>query len=197
VNAFVARLWNGNCSVHPLVGSRKKKGGCMSNPANTRDAIAMLESDHRKVEALFREFDESGDDDRREEIAARIADELEVHADLEEKIFYPALVAAFGDKGDRLVLEAVLEHGALKLLLGQLRELGAGDELFDPTMKVLKEYVQHHVREEEQEMMPKARNTDIDLDALGDEIAARKAKLLGGRGANARKGDNGVRQQSR
>jgi hemerythrin superfamily protein len=145
---------------------------------STAHPVAMLKADHRKVEALFRELDEAKGD-RKADIAETIARELTVHATLEEQLFYPAVAAVADDELRDLVLEAVLEHGSLKMLLGNLEDLDEDDDLFDPTLKVLKEYVQHHVREEEQEMMPKAERAGVDWEALGEEMASLKAALQG------------------
>jgi hemerythrin-like domain-containing protein len=144
------------------------------------DAISMLKSDHRKVEALFREIEDSDDDDVLEELAQELVESLTVHATLEERIFYPAVRAALPDEND-LIMEAVLEHGSLKMLISSLVGMNAGDALFRPSLKVLKEYVQHHVKEEENEMMPKAQRSGIDLDAVGAEMSELRRQLVGER----------------
>ena len=141
------------------------------------DAISMLKSDHRKVEALFREIEDAEDEDVLEDLAQELVQALSVHAELEEKIFYPAVRAALPDEKD-LVMEAVLEHGSLKMLIAGLEDMNAGDELFRPSLKVLKEYVQHHVKEEENEMMPKAQRSGIDLDAVGAEMSELRQELV-------------------
>jgi hemerythrin superfamily protein len=140
------------------------------------DAITMLKSDHRKVEALFREIEDADDDDLLEDLAQELVQALSVHAELEERIFYPAVRAALPDEND-LIMEAVLEHGSLKMLIANLEQ--PGDELFRPSLKVLKEYVQHHVREEENEMIPKAQRSGLDFDALGEEMSELRRELLG------------------
>lgn len=142
------------------------------------NAISMLKADHRRVESLFKQFDGAEDDATQERLAREIVQELTVHAELEEQVFYPAVQAAAPDEID-LIMEAVLEHGSLKMLIGQLEEIGPGDPLFKPSVKVLKEYVQHHVKEEENEMMPKASRAGVDLEAIGEEMAKLKQKLLG------------------
>ena len=151
-------------------------------PLVVEDAVTMLKSDHRKVEALFREIEDADDDDVLEDLAQELVQALTVHAELEERVFYPAVRAALPDEND-LIMEAVLEHGSLKMLIGNLEDMGAGDPLFRPSLKVLKEYVQHHVREEENEMMPKAQRSGIDLDAVGEEMSELRQELLG-EGAN-------------
>lgn len=142
------------------------------------NAIAMLKADHRKVESLFKEFEGAEDDATQERLAGEIVRELTVHAELEERVFYPAMQAAAPEERD-LVMEAVLEHGSLKMLIGQIEDTGPGNPLFKPAVKVLKEYVQHHVKEEENEMMPKASRAGVDLEAVGQEMAELKQELLG------------------
>ena len=150
-----------------------------SNPLTYENAIAMLKADHRKVESLFKEFEGAEDAATQERVAREITQELTVHAELEEQVFYPAVQAALGQEDSELIMEAVLEHGSLKMMIGQLEETGPGDELFKPAVKVLKEYVQHHVKEEENQLMPKASRAGVDLDALAEEMAALKQELLG------------------
>lgn len=150
------------------------------------DAISMLKADHRKVEALFREFESTDDEEQLETLADEIVQELKVHAELEERIFYPAVRAAFGEKDSELVMEAVLEHGSMKMLIRNIEEASSGDELFKPSVKVLKEYVQHHVKEEENEMFPKASRADLDLEALGAEMAELKESMTAGTDGIAR-----------
>ena len=141
------------------------------------DAISMLKSDHRKVDALFREIEDAEDDDVLEDLAQELVEALSVHAELEERIFYPAVRAALPGEND-LIMEAVLEHGSLKMLVAGLGDMRSGDDLFRPSLKVLKEYVQHHVKEEENEMMPRAQRSGIDLDAVGAEMSELRQELL-------------------
>jgi hemerythrin superfamily protein len=151
-----------------------------TDPSMTyENAIAMLKADHRKVESLFKEFEGADDAATQERLAREIVQELAVHAELEEQVFYPAVQAALGEEASDLVMEAVIEHGSLKMLIGQIEDTEPGDELFKPSVKVLKEYVQHHVKEEENQMMPKASRAGVDLEALGEEMAALKLQLLG------------------
>jgi hypothetical protein len=142
------------------------------------DAISQLKADHRRVEALFRQFESARDEATQQQLAEEICRELTIHATLEEEIFYPSVRAALPDEGD-LVFEAVLEHGSLKMLIGNLEGLEPGDELFKPSLSVMKEYVEHHVKEEETEMFPKFERAGMDLEAIGEEMQERREQLLG------------------
>jgi len=142
------------------------------------NAISMLKADHRKVESLFKEFDGANDEATQQRVAREIVQELTVHAELEEQVFYPAMQAKLPEE-NALLMEAVLEHGSLKMMISQIEETGPGDALFKPAVKVLKEYVQHHVKEEENELMPKASRAGVDLEAVGQEMAELKQELLG------------------
>jgi hemerythrin superfamily protein len=142
------------------------------------DAIDLLKRDHREVESLFAEFAKAADDSQRIELAQRICSELSIHARVEEELFYPAARDALGHDEASLVYEANVEHAGLKQLIGEIDGSSVDNEMFAARMQVLKEYVQHHVREEEMRLMPSLRRTVINLDALGDSIAQRKQDLL-------------------
>ena len=143
-------------------------------------AIDLLKKDHEDVEQLFDQFEDAKEDDNdemRAALASSICSALTVHAQIEEELFYPAMrkVAELGD----LIDEAAVEHQSLKDLIAQVEGMRPGDDLFDAKVKVLSEYVKHHVKEEEGEIFPEAKDSDIDLDALGRKLAARKAELAG------------------
>ena len=142
------------------------------------DAIDLLKRDHREVENLFREFARADDDSTRIELAQRICSDLSIHARVEEELFYPAARDALGHDNASLVYEANVEHAGLKQLIGEIDGSSVDNEMFSARMQVLKEYVQHHVREEEMQLMPAVRRTVINLNALGDSIARRKQDLL-------------------
>ena len=152
-------------------------------PARTvrKDATQILTADHQKVSKIFAEFEKIKDkDSARKQVLVKMAcDELTVHAQVEEEIFYPALYEAFKDKDDALVDEAEVEHGTIKQLIATLQASDPGDRLYDANMIVLSEYVKHHVKEEQDEIFPKARKAkSLDLKQMGDEITARKAQLM-------------------
>jgi hypothetical protein len=141
------------------------------------DAIALLKADHRKVEALFKEFENAKGDGRKEKLARRICLELSVHTAIEEEIFYPACQ---GTVEEELLKESYVEHDAAKLLMAEI-EAGSGesDEYFDVKVKVLSEEIEHHVEEEEKPggVFAQARKGKLDLDGLGEQLAARKKEL--------------------
>lgn len=141
------------------------------------NAIALLKSDHRTVEDLFEEYEHARRSDRKEAIVKQICEELTVHAQLEEQAFYPAAQKALGSEDRDMVDEARVEHASLKWLIEQLQSEEAGSELHAAKVTVLKEYVEHHVKEEEKEMFPKLRKTDLDLDELGQVLMETKEQL--------------------
>jgi len=148
--------------------------------AKQQDAIALLMADHDEVEALFKQFQKMKNDGaQKADIVEQICEALTVHAEIEEELFYPAARDALAEKnGEDLIDEAEVEHGSIKSLVEQLRESNPEDELFDAKVKVLCEYVNHHVKEEEGEMFPKIKKTDLDLMELGAELMERKQELM-------------------
>ena len=144
--------------------------------AKTKDAIALLKEDHRTVEKLFKEFEDAKGAGRKEKLARQICLELTVHTKIEEEIFYPA---CDGKIEEDLLKEAYVEHDAAKLLMAEIENgSGKSDEYFDTKVKVLSEEIEHHVEEEEDELFPQVRKADIDLDALGEQLLARKQELM-------------------
>lgn len=158
-----------------------------------KDACALLDADHRAVKKLFNAYDElAGSKARtsvakRTDIAREICTELSVHAQIEEEIFYPQLRAAI--KETDLLAEAEVEHASAKDLIAQIEaglDAGTIDEEFDAKVKVLGEYIDHHVKEERNEIFPKARaSRKLDLVAMRDELEARKGELMEQQGALA------------
>lgn len=146
--------------------------------AEPKDAIALLKADHANVKALFEQYEALGDraTTSKKKIATQICLELTKHATAEEEIFYPAVRGAESDNED-IVDEATVEHASAKELIAQILSMEPGDDLYDAKVKVLSEQINHHVKEEETEMFPKARDSDLDLVALGEAIAARKAEI--------------------
>ncbi|HET6748099.1 MAG TPA: hemerythrin domain-containing protein [Actinomycetes bacterium] len=149
-----------------------------------QDAVELIKSDHRKVERLFREFEEAGDRayKTKQELVGQIVEELEVHAAIEEEIYYPAVEAKARKDGKELIAEAVEEHHVVKVLLGELGSMSSEDEAFDAKVTVLTENVRHHVEEEESELLPQSEKilgTD-ELTRLGEQMAARKRQLGAG-----------------
>jgi hemerythrin superfamily protein len=145
------------------------------------NAVKLLKADHKEVAALFKKF-ETSDDPEKGEIAEQICQMLAVHAQIEEEIFYPAARAGLEEDDADLVDEATVEHASMKDLVSQIESADPADDLFDAKVKVLGEYVTHHVKEEEGELFPKVEKTDLDLEELGTELAERKAELMSASG---------------
>ncbi len=150
----------------------------MPKQAEGQDAIALLTEDHENVKAMFEQYEGLGDRAMasKKKLATQICTELTKHATAEEEIFYPAVRAAGKDKED-LVDEATVEHASAKDLIAQIMSMEASEDLFDAKVKVLSELIEHHVKEEEEEMFPKARAAKLDLETLGQQIAQRKAEI--------------------
>jgi hemerythrin superfamily protein len=142
------------------------------------DAISLLTQDHANVKAMFEQYEELGERAHasKKKLAQKICLELTKHATAEEEIFYPAVRAASGENED-LVDEATVEHASAKDLIAQIESMEPTEELYDAKVKVLSELIEHHVKEEEGEMFPKARKAKLDLAALGEAIEARKAEI--------------------
>jgi hemerythrin superfamily protein len=163
--------------------ARPKKGAPASRKAavgtkRPADAIKILKDDHREVRKMFDAFDKTDDDAKKQELADQICKALTVHAQIEEEIFYPAAYQALDEDGDDMVDEAQIEHASAKDLIAQIRAGKVGEPLFDAKVTVLGEYVRHHVEEEESELFPECRASDMDLKALGAALAARKDELM-------------------
>jgi hemerythrin-like domain-containing protein len=144
------------------------------------DAITLLKQDHRKVEDLFKQFEGLGEraHKSRANIVKQVILELKVHTQIEEEIFYPAFKKEAEEKD--LVLEAIEEHNVAKFVIRSLLEIDETDETFDAKVTVLSELIDHHVKEEEKEMFPQAKQLfDKDrLTELGDKMLALKERLM-------------------
>ncbi|GAB3763042.1 hemerythrin domain-containing protein [Ramlibacter monticola] len=156
----------------------------MPNTRGEKDACDLLDADHRAVKKMFKEYEEltgsraRGAAQKKMDLARQICHELSVHAQIEEELFYPALRAAL--KETDLLAEAEVEHQSAKDLIAQIEGMAEADEMFDAKVTVLGEYIDHHVKEERNEMFPKARAArKLDLVALRDELATRKEELMG------------------
>jgi len=144
------------------------------------DAISMLKADHDKVKKMFKDFErmhEAEEDQEAEQLAKQICNELTLHAQVEEELFYPAVREAISD--DDLMDEADIEHASAKELVAQLEELEPGDDHYDARVTVLSEYIEHHTKEEEGQMFVQARKADVNTVELGKRIAERKEELRG------------------
>ena len=151
-----------------------RKSSASANP----NAIQILVADHQKLDKMFAEFEKTKDkmdDEEKQSLVKRACDELTIHAQVEEEIFYPALREALDD--GELIDEAEVEHSSVKHLIEELESMQPDDELYDAKFTVMGEYVKHHVKEEQGEIFPKAKKSKMDLAQLGQEIAQRKSQL--------------------
>ena len=155
----------------------KAKRKVSSGGDHAQDAIALLKADHRQVEEWFGQFEKARDADRKQKLATQICNALKVHTTIEEEIFYPAFLEAVDDSD--LHHEAIVEHNGAKKLIAEIEASSPDDDYFDAKVTVLSEMIKHHVKEEEQRdgMFAKARASDMDLQALGEQMATRKAEL--------------------
>lgn len=146
--------------------------------AERPDAIALLKADHRKVEDLFAKFEAAAGDGKKKALAEQICLELTIHAKIEEDVFYPACEGAVEED---LLQEAYVEHDGAKVLIAEIEAGGPDDAFYDAKVKVLSEQIAHHVEEEEKRvdgMFSQAREAGLDMDALGERMAAEKQQLM-------------------
>jgi len=145
-----------------------------------QDAIVLLKADHAAVKKLFAKEGKltKQDGQKKQDIFNHIKGALEVHATIEEEIFYPAFLEATQDKD--MHHEAVVEHDGAKKLIAEIQSMSASDDYFDAKVTVLSEMIKHHVKEEEQPggMFAEAKKSDMDLHALGAQLRDRKKELL-------------------
>ena len=155
-----------------------------------KDACDLLDADHKAVKKMFKEYEELAGSRARnatqmkKELATQICQELTVHAQIEEEIFYPALREVLKDTD--LLDEAAVEHQSAKDLIAQIQAAGDPDDMFDAKVKVLGEYIDHHVKEERGEIFPKARSArKLDLMGMREQLETRKEELMSEMGAMA------------
>ena len=140
------------------------------------EAIAFLMKQHREVEGYFDRYEHAENDQEKTELVQKICLALAVHAKIEEELLYPTAEEKIEEPD--LVDEAYVEHATAKDLIAQLETMKVGDPFYDAKVKVLGEYITHHVKEEETELFPQCRRADIDLVAIGDKLEARSAQLM-------------------
>ena len=149
----------------------------MASETTPKNGLQLLAQDHREVEELFEKFEKASGASAKQEIVRQICTELKIHAMIEEEIYYPAVRGKVdGDDLD----EAYVEHDSAKLLINELEAAEPDEEFYDAKVLVLKELIEHHVKEEEKQndnLFQQTRAADIDLEALGQQLAARKAEL--------------------
>ncbi len=163
-----------------MATAKKKTTTTRRGTPAAQEATALLRADHKKVSALFADYEKTRSVPKKKALVAQICTELTVHAQVEEEIFYPAVKQALKDK--ELVPEATVEHATVKDLIAQIEGIEPDGEMYDAKVKVLSEYIKHHVKEEQNEMFPKAKATRLDMTELGARMAARKTELLAQRG---------------
>jgi hemerythrin superfamily protein len=150
------------------------------------DAVDLLTDDHLRVSALFKQYEKlakkEAPADQRKTLSGVICAMLKAHTTIEEEIFYPAARAA-GVEAD-LLDEADIEHASAKDLIAQIESAGADSDHYDAKVKVLGDYITHHVVEEHTEMFPKCRRAGMDLVTLRSELESRKMEILPDPGAS-------------
>jgi hemerythrin superfamily protein len=158
-----------------------RKRSTTKTAARSRDAINLLRADHQQVSELFERFKTSRLSTKKREVVAEICLALSVHAQIEEEIFYPEVQQALNDH--ELVPEARIEHASLKALIAQVQAAEPSGEMYDARVRVMSEYVKHHVREEQTKLFPKVRSSKrLDLTDLGARLERRKQELMAARG---------------
>jgi hemerythrin superfamily protein len=151
--------------------------------------VTLLKKDHEEVDKLFKELEAETAPLKKAALATQICQALTVHATVEEEVFYPPALQALELEKSKLIREAAVEHATLKGLIAALAGASPRDPMFDAQLTVLKEYVKHHVGEEENEIFPAVEKTDLDLEALGLQLQARKQMLEKRISERARPGD--------
>jgi hemerythrin-like domain-containing protein len=162
-----------------LAVNPERKPDMAKSKAKAAGAIEMLKQDHAKAQKAFKEFEklDRGDTETAQQIVKTVCEDLKIHSTLEEEIFYPAVREAIDDED--IMNEAQVEHETAKMLIEQLENMGPDDPNFHATFSVLGEYVKHHIKEEEGEMFPQAKKTELDFEDLAQRMSQRKQELMG------------------
>jgi hemerythrin HHE cation binding domain-containing protein len=167
-------------SNRKTASAKSRTSSSAKTSSKVEDAISLLTSDHDKVKKQFKQYDKLTDENEKQALAREICMELTVHTKLEEEIFYPAVRPEIKD--DDLMNEAVVEHATAKDLIAQIESMAPSDPMYDAKVTVLGEYIDHHVKEEQDEMFPKvkkhAKKTNLDLAELGQRMKIRKQELM-------------------
>ncbi len=143
------------------------------------DAIELLENDHQQVKRLIEKLESQENAQGRAQLFETVRTEMHAHERIEEEIFYPALKQRATDK--QIVLEGYEEHHVVDILMQELADLNFDDQSWPAKLKVMKENIEHHIEEEEDDMFSKARDvfSNEELEELGERMAARKKELEG------------------
>ena len=150
----------------------------MTDQSRAQDGLQLLAADHRKVEGLFADFEKASGTSAKEKLVRQICTELKIHSQIEEEIYYPAIR---GKVEEDSLDEAYVEHDSAKLLINELEAAEPDESFYDAKVKVLQELIEHHVKEEEKQrdnLFQQTRAAEVDLEALGERLAARKAELM-------------------
>jgi hemerythrin superfamily protein len=156
-----------------------KKKRAMRSRSDAPAAISLLKSDHREVDALFAQFEKASGAARKQTIVRKICDALTVHVTIEEEIFYPQARDALKRAGEDLLDEAEVEHEGIKWRIELLKKMRPENDLYDAEVKVLAEYVRHHVKEEERKLFPRLYLSDFDNAGVGEQLAFKKEQMTG------------------
>jgi hemerythrin superfamily protein len=157
--------------------SKTSKTAVSRKKATATNAVTLLKADHKQVKAWFKDYEATEANPKKARLAQQICQALTVHTRIEEEFFYPASREVLKGEDEAMVDEAVVEHAGAKDLIAQIEAMEVGDDLFDAKVKVLGEMIDHHVEEEETEFFPAVQKTDLNLEALGARMAARKQEL--------------------
>lgn len=184
-------------AAHKSPASRAKRPA-RGHPTKS-DALALLKADHEHVDGMFRRYGKmKAGDARKHALLQSILAEVQVHAQIEEELLYPALRSTLEKDNElELMAEADTEHATVKWLMTVIRDAGPDPLTLDAHVKVMGEYIRHHVEEEEGPMFRAARRTDLDFAELGRQMAQRKRELKGERGAPAPRGSEADRRSTR
>lgn len=156
---------------------RTRASTARASRTGRQNALTLLRADHDEVLGLFDKFESARRADQKQKLATQICTELKIHTQIEDEIFYPAVREASEQDTQGALDEAEVEHDGAAKLIEEIEGTASGDEMLDARIKVLSEYIKHHVKEEYREIFPAAKAADIDLDEIGAQLAARKKEL--------------------
>jgi hemerythrin superfamily protein len=152
----------------------KNSSQLLAFPLST-EATSILRADQKFVIGLFQAYPKISSAAKKKELVSIICQELAIHAQLEEEIFYPAIKKSL--KAKTLITEAAVEHETLKYLIAQVQGKEPDGELYDARVKLLGEYVARHAKQEQNEIFPRARQTKVDMISLGEQLVKRRQEL--------------------
>jgi hypothetical protein len=165
-----------NTTAHPAKTATKTRRTRRTGRVDPL-AVSLLKKDHRQVEAWFDEYEQLDSDKEKLALFKQIALALKVHTQIEEEILYPE---ERGDVEDDMLDEALVEHDGAKKLIAEIEAMKPSEDLYDAKVKVLGEYIKHHVKEEEQPggIFSQAKKGEEDLEEMGTRLKARKEELM-------------------